>query len=271
MIYAQVLGKPWYGLDQFLDFSDFPIFSQRVKFAIARNRHKLSYSFSGPSTPGLVTWLPDQDYIELADAREQVKQYFESDQAADWEKEEWEQLRADERFVFTMLTLPAKSLGFALSLRRLKSSHFQAGNGGGFAFKHYEKCTEDTALRPEFEFVMDWIKKQNVFAEIGRVQFFINGDGHGTPIHRDYANKSHSDEFIWINFFENKKFFIYDSDENVKHYITERSAIFDNHQWHGGDSSPGMGVSLRVDGMFSKKFIEKTDLNQYVKFNYYRK
>lgn len=274
MIYAPILGQPYYGLDRFLDFSNFDKLSKEVKFAITKSKSKFGLSFSGPNTPGLVTWLPDQNFLELGDARQEVSNYFESNAAEDWEKEKWNDLRFEERTFFAMLTLPAKSLGYSLSLRRINFSMFPPGNGGGFGRKHLRKYTEDTENFKDFEFLIDWIDRQNIFSEIGRAQFFINSDGHGTPIHRDYADKSYADEFIWINFFENKKFFIYDEEEKIKHYITERSAIFDNHQWHGGDPSPGIGISFRIDGIFTTEFIKKTGLTDYVKkptSSYYRK
>jgi len=97
------------------------------------------------------------------------------------------------------------------------------------------------------------------------VQFFINTDGHGTPIHRDYANKSHGDQFIWIRFFDNKQFFVYDSDDKIKHYVQGHIATFDNHQWHGSEPGPGIGLSLRVDGKFNSEFLDKTGLVDYIR------
>jgi hypothetical protein len=262
MIYAPVLGRPFVELDNHLDLTDFDNFSKQVMFAVAKSRNMFGIGISGPSTPGVITWLPEDDYLEAGDAREKAIDYFAKTSTPQWEVDEWAKLRHDEQLFVSMLMFPAKSLCSALALRKLKNG---AGNSGRFHLKHLEAETEDTPARAHFEFVMDWIKKQNVFDEIGRVQFFINTDGHGTPIHRDYADKSHADQFIWIKFFDNKKFFVYDREENVKHIIHSKTAIFDNHQWHGGEPGSGLGVSLRVDGKFNSKFLDKTGLVDYIR------
>jgi hypothetical protein len=262
MIYAPVLEKPVLELDQFFDLTDFEELSQRIKFAVVKTRHQFGIGISGPSTPGLVTWLPEDGFLEAGDARVLVENYFNLASTPQWEKDEWAKLRFDEQLFFTLMSHPAKTLCTALPIRRLRTG---AGNSGKFHLKHLASETEDAPAREHYEFVMDWIAKQNVFEEIGRVQFFINTDGHGTPIHRDYADHSRQDQFIWIGFFDNKKFFVYDSDTKEKHYVQGRIATFDNHQWHGGEPSAGMGVSLRIDGKFNQDFLNKTNLKNYVK------
>lgn len=262
MIYADILGKPALELDQYFDLNNFEEFSTKVKFAIARTKNMFSIGISGPSTPGLITWLPEEGFLEAGDARVLVDAYYQNPSTPQWEKDEWNSLKPDEQLLVTMLTKPGKSLCSSLALRKLKSG---VGNSGKFHLKHLESETEDTPARQHFEFVMDWIKSQQVFDEIGRVQFFINSDGHGTPIHRDYADYSRKDQFIWIGFFDNKKFFVYDREEKTKHYIKSRIATFDNHQWHGGEPGSGFGVSLRIDGKFTKEFLDKTGLSEYIK------
>ena len=261
MIYAPILGKPVLELDQYFDLTDFEELSQRIKFTAVKTRNMFGIGISGPSTPGLVTWLPEEGFLEAGDAKVQVENYFKLESTPQWEKDEWAKLRFDDQLVFTMLTLPGKSLCTTLPIRKLKSI---GGNSGKFHLKHLASETEDAPARQHYEFVMDWIAKQNVFEEVGRVQFFINTDGHGTPIHRDYADYSRQDQFIWIGLFDNKKFFVYDREEQIKHYVQGRIATFDNHQWHGGDPGAGMGVSLRIDGKFNKDFLSRTNLKDYI-------
>lgn len=261
MIYAPILGQPVLELDQYFDLTDFEEFSQRIKFAAVKTRNQFGIGISGPSTPGLVTWLPEDGFLEAGDAKVQVEDYFKQESTPQWEKDEWAKMRLDEQLVYTMLSRPGKSLCSTLAIRKLKSG---AGNSGKFHLKHLASETEDTPVRTQYEFVMDWIARQNVFEEIGRVQFFINTDGHGTPIHRDYADYSRADQFIWIGLFDNKKFFVYDSDTKEKHYVQGRIATFDNHQWHGSEPGPGMGVSLRIDGKFNKEFLNRTNLSSFI-------
>lgn len=260
MIYAPILGQPILELDKYVDLTGFDEFSKKVMFAIAKARNMFGIGISGPSTPGVITWLPEEGFLEAGDARVKAVEYFTNE--GGWQQDEWNKLRPDEQLFVSMLMFSAKSLCSALALRKLKNG---IGNSGRFHLKHLEAETEDTPVRPQFEFVMDWIKGLNIFDEIGRVQFFINTDGHGTPIHRDYAEKSHADQFIWVKFFDNKKFFVFDREENVKHYVKGRVATFDNHQWHGGDPGPGYGISLRVDGKFNSRFLNETGLTGYVK------
>lgn len=262
MIYAPIVGKPLLELDQHLDLANFDEFSKRIKFAVAKARNMFGIAISGPSTPGMITWLPDEGFLEAGDGKAQVEKYMQDPSTPQWEKDEWKGLNFDEQLIVAMLSLPSKSLCTALALRRIKQS---AGNSGRFHLKHLEAETEDTPNRKNFEFVMDWIKQQNIFDEVGRVQFFINTDGHGTPIHRDYADKSRMDQFIWIRFFNNKQFFVYDSDDKIKHYVQGHIATFDNHQWHGSEPGPGMGLSLRVDGKFNSEFLDKTGLVDYIR------
>ena len=181
-----------------------------------------SIAISGPSTPGMITWLPDEGFLEAGDGKAQVEKYMQDPSTPQWEKDEWKGLNFDEQLIVAMLSLPSKSLCTALALRRIKQG---AGNSGRFHLKHLEAETEDTPNRKNFEFVIDWIKQQNIFDEIGRVQFFINTDGHGTPIHRDYADKSRMDQFIWIRFFNNKQFFVYDSDDKIKAIWAKQYAL----------------------------------------------
>jgi len=267
MIYASILEKPILELDQFFDLSDFEELSQRIKFTVANARHLFGIGISGPSIPGMVTWLPEEGFLEAADAKVLVENYFKQESTPQWEKGEWAKLSHDGQLFFTLMSQPAKSLCSTLPIRQLRTSLLQkkaVGNSGKFHLKHLASETEDTPAREHYEFLMQWITKQNVFEEIGRVQFFINTDGHGTPIHRDYADYSRRDQFIWIRFFDNKKFFVYDSDTKEKHYVKGRIATFNNYQWHGSDPGPGMGVSLRIDGKFNQDFLNRTGLKSYV-------
>jgi hypothetical protein len=83
-------------------------------------------------------------------------------------------------------------------------------------------------------------------------------------MHRDYPDGvSRRDNFIWINIDGRKKFWLWDDETKERIDITSRAVIFDNADWHGADPATFTGWSLRVDGVFSNAFLEKTGLKKW--------
>ena len=178
------------------------------------------------------------------------------------DEDEWNLLSHDQQLFYTLLTTRSRSLNQALAIRTLNS---MGGNGGKFHLKHLTSETIDTPARKDFDFLFDWINRQAIFSEIGRVVTFLNPEGNYTPIHRDYPVKSQKDQFLWIRFNKQKDFFVYDADTEEKHFTEGYISTFDNHQWHGGEPGEVMGFSLRIDGVFSPEFLEKTGLTNHFK------
>lgn len=251
MIYAPILNTAIIELDRFVDIESLLSLEKITAIALARNKSQLTVSFSGPSTPGLQTWLDESIYKE-------VKNSLVDCDIPQEIKDTWNKLTHDQQLYYALLVNRGRSLNYGLTLRTIINP--TGGNSGKFHLKHLEKFTQDTHLRKEFEFIFDWLKKENIFKEIGRVQFFINPEGNSTPIHRDYAEKSLKDQFIWIRFNKQKDFFVYDAEENKKYFVQGHICTFDNHQWHGSEPNEFMGFSLRVDGVFTEQFLEKTNL-----------
>lgn len=116
----------------------------------------------------------------------------------------------------------------------------------------------------QFAFFYEWLDKQAIFNEYGRVNLFINYQGSNGPTHRDYpdASQPNQDEFILINFNpNNKKLFVIDNDTNEKIYISGYCNWFNTSNLHGSDPAPQACYSLRVDGVFSEEFKQRTMLN----------
>jgi hypothetical protein len=87
--------------------------------------------------------------------------------------------------------------------------------------------------------------------------------GSYTPTHCDYANlHSLKDQFIWINLFEKKQFFVLDHEYN-KQYLPGEINTFDNATWHGSDPAKYSCFTIRIDGLFSDKFLTSTGLTNH--------
>jgi hypothetical protein len=59
-----------------------------------------------------------------------------------------------------------------------------------------------------------------------------------------------------------KKFYIRDDTE--KTYLNSRFCYFDNTNIHGADPVDHSTFSIRIDGVFSKSFLNKTKLNNHI-------
>lgn len=128
--------------------------------------------------------------------------------------------------------------------------------------KHDPTQCDVNLVTDTFKPFLDWVEEQNIFSTYGRVNAFINEPGVKTPIHHDppFLDKSPRDNFIWINLSNRKKFFIYDHINQQKTYIGSPICVFDNHNYHGSEASELASWSLRVDGTFSKEFLERANL-----------
>lgn len=111
----------------------------------------------------------------------------------------------------------------------------------------------------------DWLNSQDIFKQYGRVVAFLNEPGVSTPIHRDSADPTRRDEFIWISLGNRKQMFVYDPIQEIKYYLTSPIGTFDATNYHGADAGTLASWSLRIDGVFSDSFLDKTKLK-----NHYR-
>jgi hypothetical protein len=150
-----------------------------------------------------------------------------------------------------------KTLGTKLLLRTY-TNYSKA-----FGVKHIARLNRDQPAYKYFPKFQQWIENCGAFKEVGRILFFINELGSYTPTHCDYANlDSLKDQFIWINLFEKKKFFVLDEDYN-KHYLPGEINTFDNATWHGSEPAKHSCFTIRIDGLFSDEFLNKTGLTSH--------
>jgi hypothetical protein len=130
-----------------------------------------------------------------------------------------------------------------------------------YATKHIkDKCIESKHAS-YFDSLFDWIKQENVFKEFGRVVVFLNEPGVPTHIHFDEPHRKN--EFIWISLSNRKKFFIYDTETQTKHYLDGLVGIFDTSNYHGADAGDYASWSIRIDGVFTDDFLNRTGMYEY--------
>jgi hypothetical protein len=133
-----------------------------------------------------------------------------------------------------------------------------------FDKKHLREHCKGTKAVEYFKVLFDWLDNQDIFKEYGRVVVFPNEPSTTTPIHHDWPDGiSRKDEFIWINLDQRKKFFVYDKETDTKHYVNSKICTFDNAENHGCDAVEWATWSIRIDGIFSDKFLDKTGLTQH--------
>jgi hypothetical protein len=137
-----------------------------------------------------------------------------------------------------------------------------------FNQKHLASRTKLMPAAKDFSFLFAWLHTNQIFSELGRIQLFLS-EPHdklqtllSRHVHRDYPDgKSRKDQFILITIGRRKKLFlldVLDGDREIP--IDCEVSIFDNSNWHGVYESSSAVFSIRVDGIFSQSFLEKTNL-----------
>ena len=172
-----------------------------------------------------------------------------------------EGLSKQQIYNYVMYKYPVKSLGYKILLRSYEGYH------DNFHKKNLENLNVDCPCYKHFPRLKQWIYDSKIFDQVGRIIIFSNQKGEFTPTHCDYQSlKSHKDQFIWINLFERKKFFVFDANFN-KEYIKGDINIFDNASWHGGEPAEYCCFSIRIDGIFTEKFLKETNLYEHFNKN----
>lgn len=132
--------------------------------------------------------------------------------------------------------------------------------------ENYYGWTKNIDLFPNLKIWLDNLKG-NIFKTYGRILFFIHEHDCELLKHRDgIMYQPHKNEFLWLNPMDIKKFYIFDEEKNIKHYVESSAAFFNDLDVHGGDKNNNMTWSLRIDGIFTEKFRKKIKID---KLNYY--
>ena len=162
-------------------------------------------------------------------------------------------------YEYTKYRWPTMALGKKILLRSYGSYH------NNFALKHLERINKDLPAYVYFPKLRAYLNDINAFDEIGRIIIFLT-EGHApAQVHCDYADgKTRHDQFLWFNPGKRKRFYVLDN-EFKKQYLTGVCNTFDNATWHGGDPTPYATFTIRVDGLLSQPFLEKTGLAEHFK------
>jgi hypothetical protein len=241
-MFYSVLNKPYISFDQYLNTDKFDLIIDNIILGIAK-----SNSLAGPSHPG-------PNYLDRS-----KKSIFEiynlilNDPSHSY-NELISKLKIREALLFIQYKWPSHILGRCITLRHYKS----------YSLKHRAAECKNTPAIENFTSFMEWLKEENIFEEIGRTIIFLN-DSNSFPIeHSDIINREadQKDQFIWINPLSNKKFYI--KNESKKIYLESRFCYFDNANVHGADPVDYSTFSIKIDGIFSKSFLNKTGLKNHL-------
>jgi hypothetical protein len=242
-------GTPWFDLEPYLDMDSL----EKQKHLIAMGL-VLSNQYRAP-TVGVQGIFHDQSMLELGDFAKKIMEDQEYEH-----KDILNILKSRSNIrMFCKYMYPTVALNDAIHLNTVK---------GGLDYwnKHLASECVDTPAYKYFGFLRKWINDQKIFSEVGRILFFINEPGVRVVNHRDYPDgRSHRDNMMWINLDKRKNFWIWDDETKEKHYTNSRALIFDNGDWHGVDPTEYMGWSLRIDGIYSDEFLEKSGLTDWFK------
>tara|TARA_B100000780_G_C21107951_1_gene447527 strand:+ start:1255 stop:2070 length:816 start_codon:yes stop_codon:yes gene_type:complete len=124
--------------------------------------------------------------------------------------------------------------------------------------------TEESKFFPE---IVDWVENmqnEGIIDRIGRVIFF-HCDHNGRAfehrdldadngVHDDKQYSPHNNEFIHIRYRTKRGFYIWDPENEDKHYLNCNAGFWNDQDWHGGEESKEVEYGLRIDCKFSKSF-----------------
>lgn len=246
-------GKPWFDLDPYIDSQWFLDNFKQFCLAIGK-----SHAYILPGTHGNAS-LYSKKYPDLATTLLNISKTKDPEILELIEGLNPKQLRT-----FCLYYFDTYPMNYSLILKGFKDTTVK------FAEKHMEEKTVFFPPATHFTFFFDWLAKQNIFTHIGRTGIFLSEakdpvqNELSNHLHRDYPDgRSRKDQFIWVNFNPGKKFYLTDPKTGERSYITSTASVFENVNWHGVEDPPHACFSLRVDGVFTEEFLEKTGLKEH--------
>jgi len=106
----------------------------------------------------------------------------------------------------------------------------------------------------EFSELMEFIATLP-FKATARMLIMYDPEGRAVTAHRDHVSYDLCHEFIWFRTNLRKPFYMLNENTGEKQYVESHSAWFDSvNQFHGGDATGELAISIRVDGKFSDDF-----------------
>jgi hypothetical protein len=239
------INDKWFiDLDPYLDIERFEAMHDELAEGIARSMQHVE--------PVVIGSKPAQFDMSLSEVEVALQEHKDTDQRL--AKLIAEGASRQVLYDYVKFAHPSVALGKKILLRTYKNYH------SAFGLKHLSRMNVDMPAYQHFEGLRKFIDDSGVFREIGRIIIFLTERHALAEPHCDYADgKSRKDQFLWLNPRRAKKFYVLDT-EFQKHYLTGVANTFDNATWHGGDPAEFATFTIRVDGMFSRKFLDQTGL-----------
>lgn len=241
-------GVPYIDVSKFIDIDGLSALNQEICSGIALSQMK-----AGIYGPGIVDSEKYGNFLfmqkEIDSNPQLVKDY------------RWDQMDTNQRRLFLKLYKNLYSPNNSVYLKEAKDMtnlkvYLDKANDELYTWndniKHFPK-------------LKGWLDSLigTVFTHFGRTLFFIHEHDCKLLTHRDGTQyRPHKTEFIWFNPTENKSFYIYNEDTLERHYVKSKAAFFNDLDMHGGDPTPHMTWSLRIDGVFTEDFRQKLQINQ---------
>jgi hypothetical protein len=113
---------------------------------------------------------------------------------------------------------------------------------------------EPAAGATEFSELMEFIATLP-FKATARMLIMYDPEGRAVTAHRDHVSYELCHEFVWFRTNLRKPFYMLNENTGEKQYVESHSAWFDSvNQFHGGDETGELAISIRVDGLFTDDF-----------------
>ena len=253
-------GRPYINLDPFIDVEGFKKLHPEIcrGFALARDYAKegtwMAPGFDWKDASYIMNWkpiykaweeyqkLPEDHPIKIA-GRDLVPKNF-----GDYKQ----------RNIFT------RFLKTTLDANDPYIYYFLWNEGDWNERNATRQRTEESKFFPR---VVEWVEnlqEQGMIDRIGRVIFF-HCDHNGRAfehrdldanngIHDDKQYSPHNNEFIHIRYRTKRGFYVWDPEQQNKHYVNSNAAFWNDQDWHGGEESKEIEYGLRVDCKFTKEF-----------------
>ena len=126
-----------------------------------------------------------------------------------------------------------------------------------------EGMWDQTDEAAEFSELMDFIATLP-FKHTARTMIMYDASGSAVTAHRDHSLINVSLEFLWFRTSKTKPFYTLNHKTGEKKYVESYSAWFDTcNQFHGADTTQGLSVSIRVDGVFSDELRARIPVPEY--------
>ncbi|CAN5808685.1 hypothetical protein BH20VER1_BH20VER1_02080 [soil metagenome] len=115
----------------------------------------------------------------------------------------------------------------------------------------------------EFSELMEFIRTLP-FKATARMLIMYDPEGRAVTAHRDHVSYDLCHEFIWFRTNLRKPFYMLNENTGEKRFVESHSAWFDSvNQFHGGDATGELAISIRVDGIFNDDFRAQIPVPEY--------